>query len=155
VSRRTLSSREVRLLAVLVLVAVVAVVGVASALAYECNTTGCCIAPFTPGSPSGEAISFDHYTISTASGQSNPSILTLSVRNTGISTVTLTSLSIKDLTSGTGPVSFQSTASVPRSGTTTVTVDTSASGFYFTPGHSYLLTVLTATHTQFTYSISY
>jgi hypothetical protein len=154
-SKRTLGSKDVRLIVFLGVLSVASVVGVASVLSYECQANGYCLAPFTPNSTSGETLNLDRYTIATAPSQSNPTVLNMWIRNTGSTIVSISSLSIRDLTSGGSSVSFQTPVSISPGATRNLAIDTHSSEFYFTSGHSYSFIVVTSKNNQFTFSASY
>jgi len=139
-----------RQLAVIALVSVTALGGVAAVFAYECSMSSCLgFSPF----PS-ESLTLQSYTVGYGAGQSSPSVLTLLVENSGTSTAVLSFLTIKDMTTGSGPVSFPISVSIPSHSTGTVTVDTSSANFFFVHGHDYNVGTTTSRN-QFGFSFSY
>ncbi len=122
---------------------------VAGVLYYQCSVNGgpCFGVPI--GLPSEELV-LDPYSIQTAPGQQNPTILALWINNVGTSTVTLSSLSINDLSDGSN-LSFPLSVSIVRGEIRSVTVDASGTGFYFTSGHSYSVSIFTLKNNKFTF----
>lgn len=106
----------------------------------------------TPGDIPANILHLDRYTITSDSGQTSPTVLTMWLRNTGTSMATLNTLTVKDLTGGsTVSVQMNGPTVAPRGSTSTVAVDTLSSGFYFVHGHSYSFTIDTSS-AQFTFS---
>lgn len=83
------------------------------------------------------------YTIGYDQGQTNATVLTLTLVNVGNTPITLSSLSLKDQLSNFSPVTFpMSGPMISQPGATAqVTLDTLSSGFYFQHGHAYYLTI--------------
>jgi hypothetical protein len=106
-----------------------------------------------------ELLSWDNgYSITSDSGQPNPTILSIVVRNSGTVSVTIATLTIQDLTAGSSSATFPLNGpTIPAPNVTaTVTVDTLNSGFYFIHGHSYTFNVITTKQTQFAFGpVSY
>ena len=108
-----------------------------------------------PLKTSPELITLDHYTIATDSGQQNPTVLTLWLRNDGASTTTLSTISVHDENPSTSPVTFQLSGTTISPGTTkSITVDTLGSGLYFSHGILYQVSLVTS-RAIMSYSIHY
>ena len=104
---------------------------------------------------SPELLNLGHYTISSDSGQQNPTVLTLWLRNDGGSATTLSTLSVKDTNPNTSPVSFQLNGMTIDPGVTkSITVDTLGSGHYFSHGIQYEVTI-SASRAILTFAITY
>jgi hypothetical protein len=120
------------------------------------------VASWLPTSPIGgslrtspELLTLDHYTISSDSGQQNPTVLTLWLRNDGASSTTLSSLSVKDTNPNTTPVSFRlNGVTIDPGMTRSITVDTLGSGLYFSHSIQYTVSVV-ASRATLTYAITY
>ena len=124
----------------------VAAAAAASLLAYA-FAAGMLYGPIaSPGTTPPELLNLENYTVGYDANQPNPTVLTMTLRNSGTSTANLSTLTIKDLTSNGNPVTFQlgSQAVGSRGASSSVTVDTLSSGFYFIHGHSYSFTVITS-----------
>jgi hypothetical protein len=101
-----------------------------------------------------ELLNLDNYTVTSDSGQQNPTVLTVWLRNDGALSTTLSTLSVKGENPNSNPVSFQMNGLTIDPGTTkSITVDTVGSGFYFSHGILYTVTV-TTTRAILTYSIT-
>src|SRR5260370_6566680 len=134
---------------VVALVAVGAVVGVLFAAPLLPGLTGSSL------KTSPELLNLDHYTISSDSGQQNPTVLTLWLRNDGASSTTLSTLSVKDTNPSASPVSFQlSGVTIDPGMTRSITVDTLGSALYFSHGIEYDVSVV-ASRAILTYAITY
>lgn len=83
------------------------------------------------------------YTIGYYQGQTNATVLTLTLMNLGNTPSTLASLSLKDQLQGYSQVTFPMNGpTIGQPGATVqVTLDTLSSGFYFQNGHAYVLTI--------------
>ncbi len=104
---------------------------------------------------SPESLNLDRYTITTDSGQQNPTVLTLWLRNDGAYVTTLSSLSVHDQNPNSSPVTFQMNGMTISPGTTkSITVDTLGSNFYFSHGILYQATLVTS-RANLGYSINY
>jgi len=109
----------------------------------------------SPLKTSPELLNLDHYTITSDSGQQNPTVLTMWLRNDGASVTTLSSLSVHDQNPNSSPVTFQMNGMTIGPGTTkSITVDTLGSNFYFSHGILYQATLVTS-RTNLSYSINY
>ncbi len=136
----------IALIAVILSIAVVLSLGYSQVICPGCNTP--------------ETLSVDHYTIQTRTNQTEPSLFTVWFRSFGRSgqSMSVLTLYLKDTTgycsSGSlnpatlandssqhpfqvGGVTIKADSLVP------VSIDTASSGFYFTRGHCYGLTVVT------------
>jgi hypothetical protein len=95
------------------------------------------------------------YTIGYDPGQTNATVLNLTMVNVGASSATLASLTIKDVTVNSNPFNFTMngpTITQPG-GSAQVVLDTRGSGFYFTHQHAYYLTITPSTEAPSTSSI--
>ncbi len=149
------TSSSKRTLIVVGFVAISIAAGTTLGLSLECQNMGYCIWPFSPGTVQKELLNVDHYNITTATGQSNPSILKLWLHNFGSVSLTISSLSVTDLGSGGTSATFQLSETVPSGATVNLTVDTSGPGLYFVSGHTYSVTVLTSRNTSFIFQVIY
>ncbi len=133
--------------------AVIAIVAVATIAAYVFGI------PFLTNShmnTSPELLNLDHYTITSDSGQQNPTVLTMWFTNDGAAIITLSSLSVYNQNPNPTPVTFQMNGMTISPGTTkSITVDTLSSNFYFSHGILYTATLVTSRAFNLSYSISY
>ncbi len=105
---------------------------------------------------SPELLNLDHYTITSDSGQQNPTVLTMWFTNDGAAITTLSSLSVYNQNPNPTPVTFQMNGMTISPGTTkSITVDTLSSNFYFSHGILYTATLVTSRAFNLSYSISY
>jgi len=121
------------------------------------------------GSNPPELLNWDSsYSITTDNGQAYPTNLTFTVLCIGTIPVTITSLTIRDLTGGFSSPTFSLNAititipspnqsseingtTIPSTNNSSVNMDTQGSGFYFVHGHSYSFVVTTSKQTQFVF----
>ena len=99
-----------------------------------------------------EALTMDSFSIASDSGQPNPTVLTMVIRNVGTMTVTIVTLTIQDQTDQSSSSAFSLNGpTIPAPNvSSTVSVDTLNSGFYFIRGHTYTFSVNTRqTHVTF------
>jgi len=134
----------------LTMIALVAIsaAGLVSVYAIETNML---LPPYTIGSGHPEILTWDNgYSISSDSGQPNPTVLTMVVTNSGTVSVTIAALTIQDVTTqSSSPTLSLSGPTIPAPNfTATITVDTLNSGFYFTHGHTYTFNVITTKQTH-------
>jgi hypothetical protein len=123
------------------------------AASYFILVTSAMLPPYTIGSSHPEVLTMESFTISYDSGQANPTILSMVLRNGGTQQVTIATVTIQDTTTG------SSSPSLPMNGqtvpapyfTSNVTVDTLSSGFYFMRGHSYLFNIVTSKQTHMSF----
>lgn len=106
--------------------------------------------PNTIGTSHPEVLTMDNYSITNDAGQSNPTIIRASIRNSGTVSVTMSTLSIQDLTGGYSSPTFSLNGqTIPAPDiTSAVSIDTLGSGFYFVHGHSYSFTIITSKQTH-------
>src|SRR2546423_15009021 len=119
-----------RRLTMIALVAISAA-GLVSAYAIETNML---LPPYTIGSSHPEILVWDNsYSITSDSGQPNPTILSMVVTNAGTVSVTIATLTIQDLTAGSSSPAFSLNGQpIPAPNVNaTVTVVTFNSGFNF------------------------
>jgi hypothetical protein len=134
---------------VIALVAVGAVAAILFATAWPVSPIGGSL------KTSPENLNLDYYTISSDSGQQNPTVLTLWLINNGAYSTTPSSLSVKDTNPSTSPVSFQlNGVTIDPGMTRSITVDTLGSGLYFSHGIEYDVSVV-ASRGILTYAITY
>jgi hypothetical protein len=108
-----------------------------------------------PLKTSPELLNLDHYAISSDSGQQNPTVLTVWLRNDAGSSTTHSTMSVKDTNPNTSPVSFQlNGVTIDPGVTNSITVDTLGSGLYFSHGIQYDVTI-SASRAILTYAITY
>ncbi len=118
---------------------------------YFVIETGIVFPPNTIGSSHPEILVWDNsYSITSDSGQPNPTILSMVVTNAGTVSVTIATLTIQDLTAGSSSPAFSLNGpTIPAPNVSaTVTVDTLNSGFYFIHGHAYTFNVITTKQTH-------
>jgi hypothetical protein len=90
-----------------------------------------------------ETLAQQGYTIGSDQGQTNATVLNVTLINLSAAPATLASLTIQDTSSGSSAFTFQMNGpTITEPGNwTLVTLDTRGSGFYFTRQHIYTLTV--------------
>jgi hypothetical protein len=99
-----------------------------------------------------EVLTMDSFSIASDSGQPNPTVLTMVIRNVGAVTVTIVTLTIQDQTDQSSSPAFSLNGpTIPAPNfSSTVTVDTLNSGFHFIHRHTYTFNVNTKqTHVTF------
>ena len=114
--------------------------------------TGIVFPPNTISRSQNEALTMDSFSIAPDSGQPNPTVLTMVIRNVGTVTVTIVTLTIQDQTDQSSSPAFSLNGpTIPAPNvSSTVSVDTLNSGFYFIRGHTYTFSVNTRrTHVTF------
>jgi len=95
------------------------------------------------------------YTIGYDPGQTDATVLNFTMLNVGVSSATLTSLTIKDVTVNSNAFNFTMNGpTIAQPGSwAQVVLDTRGSGFYFTHQHAYYLTITPSTGPSSTSSI--
>ena len=114
--------------------------------------TGCSCGDNTISRSQNEALTMDSFSIASDSGQPTPTVLTMVIRNVGTVTVTLVTLTIQDQTDQSSSPAFSLNGpTIPAPNfSSTVSVDTLNSGFFFIRGHTYTFNVNTKqTHVTF------
>ncbi len=102
-----------------------------------------------------EKLTLLNYTIGYDQNQSNPTVLSLWIKNDGVVYPVLGAITIQDQSSNPAPSSsFQLNGTIASGGATAkVTLDTKGSGFFFIQGHSYDLTIQTLRGNRFSFMI--
>ncbi len=138
----------------LIVALLIAIVAISSfgIILYECNTNGVfCLLSSSLSVPK-ELLSVDHYSIQTGQSHQVPTILSLWLRNSGSTTATLQSLSVRN---STGSFYYTTISDSIAPGTVSnVTVDTSSSALYFVTGQTYTVSVITTRSNYFTSIVS-
>lgn len=141
-----LTKRPLIVIALAAAVSTVGIVGYAVA-----SRTGS--PPITIGSSHPEVLTLDSYSITYDNGQPNPTVLSMVVRNSGTISVTMSTLTVQDLTTGASSPTFSlNSQTIPAPDkTSTVNYDTLSSGFCFVHGHTYSFVIITSKQTHFSF----